>query len=165
MKAKSKKAAEKAVSNKFLGLVNTLDFENGDKLMSDVFRVKCEDGTAYKIGALTFFSKKGKAKNFTMLKGMKPVKIRHQESIILEVLLKYPLRYAEREDIIKKVWKEEIAKKIDCAKRLNVTISRMKKSLLVEPRISILCSRNSGYMLYVEPLDGDTEEMEAVITL
>lgn len=167
MKSKRKKLTPEEVTGSFIDLAKTLDFSKGKELMAEVYRVECENGTAYKIGSLTFWNGRGCWKGYVLLKNLKPVKSCLQERMLLSVLLNYPLRYSPRKVMMNKVWRKDYVAKVDCNARLNVTISRLKDSLkAVDSSIHILCSRTEGYMLYVEHDSEDSRDRldEVVLT-
>lgn len=167
MKRKKKKLTPEEVTGSFIDLAKTLDFSKGEELMAEVYRVKCENGTAYKIGSLTFWNGKGCWKGYVLLKNLKPVKSHLQGRMLLGVLLDYPLRYSPRTVLMNKVWRKDYTAKVDCNARLNVTISRLKDALkAVDSSIHILCSRTEGYMLYIEHDSEDSRDRldEVVLT-
>lgn len=129
-----------------IGAIQDSDFENAMCIMPGVYKVETDKGTLYKIGSLVFC-----VEAITLIKNRRPIKLRKQEGELLMLFLAWPYLYVSRKVLMDGLWKDIDKSKVDCNGRLNVTIDRLKRSLLVEdPNIRILCERGVGYKLFVE---------------
>ncbi len=95
------------------------------------------------IGSLRFRVKKGELS----VGGKKPVKLTTKESALLAVLCAHKNSVVEREQILRTVWEDD---SIYSARSMDVYISKLRKYLRSDPRISIANVHGKGYSLLVD---------------
>ena len=98
----------------------------------------------YRFGELCF-----QTENLILKKKERKIKINYQEAVLLKMFLEARDHFLNREKTIRTLWPQDAHDRKVCDNRLNMSVRRLRISLVADRRIKISCDSKFGYTLYV----------------